>query len=655
MGNGYIRQSAASIVTGEDIEAAPLNAEFNALRDAFAATTGHTHDDTTGEGPKIALTTSISGVLPVANGGFAGIHKTNATVAPGVGDDTGDGYAVGSVWVDTTADKIYQAVDVTLGAAVWKELASGSFQPLDTDLTAIAALVSAANKLAYATGAGTWALTDFTAYARTILDDADEATFKATVNLEIGTDVQAFHAYLADIAAITANQGDIIYFNGTDWVDLAPGTSGHFLKTNGAGANPEWASGGGISVTGTPADNQIAVWTSASALEGTAMLTLDPTAYRLNFLAAVNDANPELILGKDGTNDYAAIEATYNSGAQTLDKVTLWSATSQGGADEGRFEFWVDEVRIVDVDDGGINFQASKGISIAGTDIITDVAGTATLSNIDALDATTEATIEAAIDTLGNLTSASALATVGTITNGTWQAGVVDITYGGTGQVTAAAAFDALKQTATVTYQGVVELATDAEAAAGTDTGRAVTPSGVAAAITGKYTIWVPASAMVSPTTSGAPSVSLELTTNDQQAVSKDFDATAEEFTQFFVAFPKSWNLGTVTAQVFWTHPATVTNFGTAWGFEGAARSNDDAIDAAWGTEVVVTDTGGTTSDLYVSAETGAITIGGTPADDDLCWFRITRVVGNAGDTMAVDAKLLGVKLFYTTDLMNDD
>lgn len=35
-------------------------------------------------------------------------------------------------------------------------------------------------------------------------------------------------------------QGDLLYFNGTAWARLAPGTSGHVLKTNGAGANPAW-------------------------------------------------------------------------------------------------------------------------------------------------------------------------------------------------------------------------------------------------------------------------------------------------------------------------------------------------------------------------------------------------------------------------------
>lgn len=37
------------------------------------------------------------------------------------------------------------------------------------------------------------------------------------------------------------NQGDVLYDNGTSLVRLAPGINGHFLKTNGAGANPEWA------------------------------------------------------------------------------------------------------------------------------------------------------------------------------------------------------------------------------------------------------------------------------------------------------------------------------------------------------------------------------------------------------------------------------
>jgi hypothetical protein len=54
-------------------------------------------------------------------------------------------------------------------------------QPLDTDLTAIAALTSAADKVPYSTGAGTWALGTFTSAGRALVDDADAAAQRATL------------------------------------------------------------------------------------------------------------------------------------------------------------------------------------------------------------------------------------------------------------------------------------------------------------------------------------------------------------------------------------------------------------------------------------------------------------------------------------------
>jgi hypothetical protein len=191
MGTGYTRQSAAEIDDGLVIDAADLEAEYDAIEAAFNGTTGHAHDGTTGEGPLIDLTTSITGILPVANGGFAGIHKLNATTAPTVNDDVDLNYVPGSIWVDVSGDVFYVCLDNSDGAAVWRR-----FQPYDTDLVAIAALVSAANKVPYATGAGTWALADLTAYGRSLVAVANEAALKALVNLEIGTDVQAHSAVL---------------------------------------------------------------------------------------------------------------------------------------------------------------------------------------------------------------------------------------------------------------------------------------------------------------------------------------------------------------------------------------------------------------------------------------------------------------------------
>lgn len=45
-----------------------------------------------------------------------------AILPPAVTDDSGDGYAVGSFWVDTATDTGYQLMDATVGAAVWKQI-----------------------------------------------------------------------------------------------------------------------------------------------------------------------------------------------------------------------------------------------------------------------------------------------------------------------------------------------------------------------------------------------------------------------------------------------------------------------------------------------------------------------------------------------------
>ena len=205
------------------------------------------------------------------------------------------------------------------------------------------------------------------------------------------------------------------------------------------------------------------------------------------------------------------------------------------------------------------------------------------------------------------------------------------------------------------TFSGNVTVSGSVTATGVGSFGSGTTVNGAAVKVAGKETIWVPASAM-QPTTSNPCSdlTTVETTSGRPDMVVLDFDDGADEHAQFSVAFPKSWNLGTVTFKAYWTTTATDTD-GCTWGLQGVAMNDNETIDVVYGTAVVVDDAAqGAAEELYVTAESGAITIAGTPADEDLCFFRVFRDVSDSNDTMAEDARLVGIKLFFTTDLAND-
>ena len=172
--------------------------------------------------------------------------------------------------------------------------------------------------------------------------------------------------------------------------------------------------------------------------------------------------------------------------------------------------------------------------------------------------------------------------------------------------------------------------------------------------IAGKETMWVPASAMYETTTNGASPEQIETTALRPDMKVMDFADSADDHAQFSVAMPKSWNLGTITYQVFWT-PSTTNTGNCIFGLQGVACGDSDTIDIAFGTAVDVTDAGiGTVEDQQVSAESSAVTIAGSPADDQQTYFQLYRDANAGGDTYTGVARVLGVKIFYTTDAAND-
>jgi len=225
---------------------------------------------------------------------------------------------------------------------------------------------------------------------------------------------------------------------------------------------------------------------------------------------------------------------------------------------------------------------------------------------------------------------------------------------GAAATLTTSGAYDLVLDTNSGTNSGTITITDGADGninIAPNGTG-VVQAGGSAIKVAGKETIWVPANSMYPNSTNGAESNQVELSNGPELKV-LDFDKDSDEFAQFAVAFPKSWNAGTVTFQAFFT--ATSTDTGTtAWGLSGVALADNGDLNTAFGTQVVATAKAhsGTSNDLDVAAESGAVTIAGSPGADEYVFFQVSRDV--SADDLNADARLLGIKLFFTTNAAND-
>lgn len=278
-----------------------------------------------------------AGTVPVSLGGTGATTASAARTALGV--------AIGSDVQAWSAN-----LDSLASDPLTATTAASAYQPLDSDLTSIAALNPTANNLIYVDGGGAWAAASLTTFARSILDDANAAAVRTTIGVD---------------AAGTDNSTDVTIAAGLDYVTIAgqeltlgavdlttdvtgtlPITSGGTGATTAAGARTAL----GVDPAGTDNSTDVTLNTlsydylSISGQEIT-LGAVDALTDLTNFDEATDDRVSNLLVaGTDISltyNDVAntlTVAYTGTSGATALDGLTDVNAPTPSTGDIIRFD-----------------------------------------------------------------------------------------------------------------------------------------------------------------------------------------------------------------------------------------------------------------------------------------------------------------------------
>lgn len=448
----------------------------------------------------------------------------------------------------------------TLGLVIGTDV-----QAYDAELAAIAGLTSAADKGIQFTGSGTAATYDLTTAGKALLDDANAAAQRATLGLVIGTDVQAYDAELAAIAGLTSAADKVPYFTGSGTAAVSDLTAfGRSLIDDAAASNAR---------------------TTLGLVIGTDVQAYDAQLASLAALSYAGNASKVVRLNAGETDFEFAVAGAGDMVLATVQTVTGAKTFGSAGA--------VGKLKIAGNTSGETILDAT---AVAGAGTVTlPTAGT--LATLDGTETFSNKTLVA--PALGTPAS-------GVLTNCTG----LPIAGGGTGASTAAGAR--------------------------TNIGVGMADFMVLSAAGGKGT-----------TTAGCGGpTQVETATNKVNYFVLEFDTTTEENAFWTGLLPENYDGSTVTAIFDWTNASGLTTETVVWGIKARAYGDDAAIDQAWGTEVTVTDTWLAQNDEHRSAESAAITIGGTPAAGQFVVWNVARKT--ASDNLTGDARLIQVRIKYT-------
>lgn len=378
----------------------------------------------------------------------------------------------------------------------------------------------------------------------------------------------------------------------------------------------------------------------------------------------------------DPTTDFMAGKATYDSGTGALSvdveqyggsgTHTDWTIRVSGGVGAtgpaGPATVADRVVRVMDVSDsdpatsGYEDGQTIDGVTLATDDLVLrNASGNQARNGVWVVAASGGASRDDDYDTWDEIAAAGVVA----VQEGTTYADTLwqfTANAGGTLNTTAITLKE-VNPEATDATPGLVELATSAEVATGTDTERAVTPAGLTANYLGQglheIGYW-PARALKVSTTSGATAVATdESTTNKLNTEYLTFPNGSTTYAELSFRAPKKLDpSASIYVEFEWFEAASASAHVCRWQAEAQAQGDGDTIDSSWGTAVAVDDTGSSGTRRF--ALTGAITPGGSWAQGDKIIIRLARLGGHANDTLDVSAKLIGATVFASVNLRND-
>jgi hypothetical protein len=317
----------------------------------------------------------------------------------------------------TTNEAIYFTASDT--AAVFSTTAAGR---------ALVGVTGAADKLGYFTSASAAATTDLTAAARSILDDASVGAIATTlglgttdspqftaVNIGHATDTTITRAGAGDIAV----EGNAVYRAGGTDVPIADGGTGASTAaaaaTNlglGTGDSPQFTA---VNIGHATDTTVTRVSAGVIAVEGATLARF--TDHLGNFAATTSAQLAGVISDETGSGALVfgtspgfttAANPASSDGAALGTALLQWSdlfMASGSVLNLNNGDITVTHSANAWTLAGGVFVVPDAGLQVGASVPFSDSAGTLTLQNVDALDATTEATIETAIDTLANLTS----------------------------------------------------------------------------------------------------------------------------------------------------------------------------------------------------------------------------------------------------------